>query len=254
MPIYSEMVPYADLILPGHHLSRALGLHLDARPADLRGRLAADAIRQPVVEPDRDVRPFQDVLIDLGVRLGLPGIRPMKTARPNIPAAMPTTSSITSATPGVGPLTGWRGEDGERFGKGDVNPDQLERYIENGCFHAHELPENQRFFKHANKDYLEWAKSVAFNGSTDPIVFELYSETLQRFRLAARGHGDIQPPDSHRAAHRDDFSTRCPSGIRRSKARSSKVNKYPLPCDHPAADAHVSFLGLAERLAPPDHG
>ena len=57
----------------------------------------------------------------------------------------------------------------------------------NGCFHVHELPENQRFFKHANKDYLEWAKSVAFNGSTDPIVFELYSETLQKFRLAARG-------------------------------------------------------------------
>src|SRR3546814_3094116 len=30
---------------------------------------AADSIRQPVVAPDRGVRPFQDVLIDLGVRL-----------------------------------------------------------------------------------------------------------------------------------------------------------------------------------------
>ena len=26
----------------------------------------ADAIRQPVVKPNRDVRPFQDVVIDLG--------------------------------------------------------------------------------------------------------------------------------------------------------------------------------------------
>ena len=35
---------------------------------------AADAIRWPVVQPDRDVRPFQSVLLDLGHRLGLPGI------------------------------------------------------------------------------------------------------------------------------------------------------------------------------------
>ena len=35
---------------------------------------AADAIRQPVVTPDRDVRPFQDVLIELGARLELPGL------------------------------------------------------------------------------------------------------------------------------------------------------------------------------------
>ena len=34
---------------------------------------AADAIRQPIIKPTRDVKPFQDVLIDLGARLGLPG-------------------------------------------------------------------------------------------------------------------------------------------------------------------------------------
>jgi hypothetical protein len=31
--------------------------------------MVADAIRWPVVEPDRDVRGFQTVLIDLGARL-----------------------------------------------------------------------------------------------------------------------------------------------------------------------------------------
>ena len=34
----------------------------------------ADAIRWPVFPPDRDVRGFQSVLIDLGARLGLPGM------------------------------------------------------------------------------------------------------------------------------------------------------------------------------------
>ena len=36
---------------------------------------AADSIRQPVVQPDRDVRPFQEVLLEIGVGLGLPGMK-----------------------------------------------------------------------------------------------------------------------------------------------------------------------------------
>ncbi len=32
-----------------------------------------------------------------------------------------------------------------------------------------------------------------------PIIFQLYSEEMQKFRLAARGHGAVQPPDDQRA-------------------------------------------------------
>ncbi len=46
---------------------------LDRPISDAEG--AGDAIRQPIVEPDRDVRPFQTVLLDLGARLGLSGLR-----------------------------------------------------------------------------------------------------------------------------------------------------------------------------------
>src|SRR5690606_6158620 len=35
-------------------------------------------------------------------------------------------------------------------------------------------------------------------GSTAPIVLQLYSEPLQKFRLAAQGHGAYQPPAEHR--------------------------------------------------------
>ncbi len=194
---YSETVPYADLILPDTtYLERWDCISMLDRPVS-EPDAAVDAIRQPVLQPDRDVRPFQTVLLDLGARLGLPGMTD-DDGQPKYPGGYADYIVNHERTPGVGPLVGWRGAEGQEFGKGDVNPEQLDRYIENGCFHVHELPENMRFFKHANKDYLEWAKSVAFNGSTDQIVFELYSETLQRFRLAARGHGDIQPPDSHR--------------------------------------------------------
>ncbi len=67
----SEMVHYADLILPDTtYLERWDCISLLDRPiSEADG--PADAIRQPVVEPDRDVRPFQTVLLDLGARLGL---------------------------------------------------------------------------------------------------------------------------------------------------------------------------------------
>src|SRR5258708_9626157 len=69
----SEMIAYADLILPDTtYLERWDCISFLDRP--ISGADApADAIRRPVVEPDRDVRAFQSVLIDLGARLKLPG-------------------------------------------------------------------------------------------------------------------------------------------------------------------------------------
>ena len=194
----SEMVAYADLILPDTtYLERYDCISLLDRPiSDPDG--PADAIRHPIVKPDRDVRGFQDVLIDLGGRLKLPGFT-TAAGQPKFPGGYPDYIVNHERAPGIGPLAGWRGTDGTKFGAGEVNPKQLERYIENGAFHVHHLPPEARYMKHANQAYLAFAKSVGFIGSTDPIIFQLYSEPLQKFRLAARGHGAIQPPDSHRS-------------------------------------------------------
>src|SRR5438132_13876150 len=69
---YSETVAYADLVLPDTtYLERWDCISLLDRPiGSVEG--PADSIRQPMIAPDRDVRPFQDVLIELGARLGLP--------------------------------------------------------------------------------------------------------------------------------------------------------------------------------------
>jgi anaerobic selenocysteine-containing dehydrogenase len=101
-------------------------------------------------------------------------------------------------TPGIGPLAGWRGEGGVASGRGAPNRDQLQRYIDNGGFWRHELADDQRYYKMANRSYLEFAVSMDFLAKPDPIVFQLYSEPLQRFRLAARGHGPVLPPESER--------------------------------------------------------
>ena len=41
--------------------------------------------------------------------------------------------------PGVGPLMGWRGN-GDEIGRGAPNPDQLQRYIDNGGFRPRAYP------------------------------------------------------------------------------------------------------------------
>jgi sulfite dehydrogenase (quinone) subunit SoeA len=194
----SEMVAYADLILPDTtYLERWDCISMLDRPIS-EPDVATDSIRQPVVPPDRDVRPFQTVLLDIGARLDLPGFVNDKGAA-KFPGGYADYIVNHERAPGLGSLAGFRGADGKSYGKGAPNPDQLKQYVENGCFYSHHLEPDQQFYKHANKGYLEWAKSVGFCGSADAITFQLYLEPLQTFRIAARGHGPIRPPAGHAA-------------------------------------------------------
>jgi anaerobic selenocysteine-containing dehydrogenase len=200
---FSEMVAYADLVLPDTtYLERWDCISLLDRPIS-NAEGPADAIRQPVLKPDRDVRPFQDVLIDLGARLKLPGFVD-ETGAPKYPGFYPDYIVNHERKPGIGPLAGWRGN-GTSHGAGAPNPGQLERYIENGCFWQHHLAPDQLYFKHANRAYLDWAKRVGFIDEAKPVILQLYSEPLQKFRLAAQGHGAVQPPETHRRRIAEHF-------------------------------------------------
>jgi anaerobic selenocysteine-containing dehydrogenase len=194
---YSETVGYADLILPDTtYLERWDCISLLDRPIG-SPEGPADSIRQPVLTPDRDVRPFQDVLLELGARLGLPAFVTADGA-PRYPGGYPDYIVNHERRPGIGPLAGWRGAEGDQPGRGAPNPKQLERYVANGCFWKHELPPETLFYKHANRAYLEAAVGLGMIDAAEPIVMQLYLEPLQRFRLAARGHGPVVPPETHR--------------------------------------------------------
>ncbi|MEL7490994.1 MAG: molybdopterin oxidoreductase family protein [Pseudomonadota bacterium] len=195
---YSEMVPYADLILPDTtFFERYDCISLLDRPIS-SAHGPADAIRYPVVKPDRDVRPFQDVLLNLGARLKFPGLVNDDGA-PKYPGGYSDYMVNHERAPGLGPLAGWRGEKGDQHGRGAPNAGQLDKYIANGSFWSHEFPANQQYFKCVNKDYLDYAHSMGWIPNTEPIIHQLYSEPVQKFRLAALGHGERQPPDRHRA-------------------------------------------------------
>ncbi len=192
----SEMVAYADLILPDTtYLERHDCISLLDRPIS-EPDAAGDAIRWPVVEPDRDVRGFQSVLLDLGARLGLPGmVNPDGTAKFKDYADYIVTHI---RRPGVGPLIGFRG-DGTAEGRGEANPDQLARYIENGGFYQAHVPEGAQYYKPWNAAYQDWAVATSFYETPQPYLFSIWSEPMRKFQLAAEGQGFLQPPDHLRA-------------------------------------------------------
>ncbi len=196
----SEMVAFADLVLPDTtYLERHDCISLLDRPIS-EPDAAGDAIRWPVVEPDRPghagVRGFQSVLLDLGARLRLPGM----VASDGAPAYRDYADYMTrhQRRPGVGPLAGWRGPDGAAEGRGEPNPDQIERYKENGGFWQAHVPPEAAFYKPFNAAYQDWAVRTGLIDAPLPYLYQLYSEPLARFRAAALGKGDVQPPEALR--------------------------------------------------------
>ncbi|WP_397541873.1 molybdopterin oxidoreductase family protein [Roseovarius salis] len=194
----SEMVAYADLVLPDTtYLERHDCISLLDRPI-CEPDAAADAIRWPVVEPDRDVRGFQTVLIQLANKLGLPGF----TGEDGNAKYADYADYITNheRKPGIGPLAGWRsGKGGLTHGRGAPNPAQLNSYIANGGFFLKHIPDDAAYMKPWNMAYQKWAVDLGLYDTPQPYVFDLYVEPMRKFQLAAEGHGTRQPPDHLRA-------------------------------------------------------
>ncbi len=200
----SEMVAYADLVLPdATYLERHDCISLLDRPiCEADG--AADAIRWPVIEPDRDVRGFQSVLCDLGARLGLPNFTNEDGSQKFADYADYIVNH--ERKPGIGPLAGFRGKDGDEFGRGEPNPDQLNKYIENGGFAISHIDEGASYYKPWNMAYQDWAVKTGLFDAPSPYLFQLYVEPMRKFQLAAEGHGERQPPEHLRERIREGMN------------------------------------------------
>jgi len=192
----SEMVAYADLILPDTtYMERHDCISLLDRPIS-EPDAAGDSIRWPVTDPDRDVRGFQSVLLDLGARLGLPAM----VTEEGKPRFRDYADYIVThqRRPGVGPLIGYRGADGSKEGRGEPNPGQMDAYIAAGGFYQAHVPPEARYYKPWNAAYQDWAVATSFYEAPQPYLFNIWSEPMRRFQLAAEGHGNVQPPEAMR--------------------------------------------------------
>jgi len=220
----SEMVAYADLILPDTtYLERHDCISLLDRPICEADALA-DAIRWPVIEPDRDVRGFQSVLCELGAKLNLPAFTNEDGSQKYADYADYIVNH--ERRPGIGPLAGWRmGDKGLTSGRGGVNEGQLDNYIANGGFFVEHIPEGANYYKPWNSAYQDWAVKMGLFDSPQPYLFSLYVEPLRRFQLAAEGHGKRQPPDHLRQRIKDTMD---PLPIWYDPAPDNKVDDYPI--------------------------
>ena len=219
----SEMVAYADLIFPdATYLERHDCISLLDRPI-CEADAAADAIRWPVIEPDRDVRGFQSVLCELGAKLNLPAFVNEDGSQKYADYGDYIVNHIRK--PGIGPLAGFRGKDGDQVGRGDANPDQLDKYIENGGFFVEHIEKGANYYKPWNKAYQDWAVGMGLYDTPQPYLFNLYVEPMRKFQLAAEGHGDRQPPDHLRERIKEKMD---PLPIWYSNEEENKGDEYPI--------------------------
>jgi len=224
----SEMVAYADLVLPDTtYLERHDVMSMLDRPiSEFDGPV--DSVRIPVVPPTGDCKPFQEVLIELGSRLKLPAFTKPDGTRKYRDYPEFVINFETEPGSGIGFLAGWRGKGGEKFMKGEPNPNQWEMYEKNNCVYQYHLPKSYQYMRNWNQGYLTWAQDHRLTRYNEPINIHIYSEVLQKFRLAAQGkRKGKQPPDHLRKRVEEHFNP-LPFYSEPLESQLTDKRKYPL--------------------------
>ncbi|MCW9024789.1 MAG: molybdopterin oxidoreductase family protein [Gammaproteobacteria bacterium] len=224
----SEMVAYADLVLPDTtYLERHDVMSMLDRPiSEFDG--PADSVRIPVVPPKGGCKPFQEVLIELGTRLKLPAFVNEKGERKYRDYPDFITNYEVEPGSGIGFLAGWRGKGGEKFMKGEPNPSQWEMYEKNNCVFHYELPKSYQYMRNWNRGYLKWAQEHRLTRFEEPINIHIYSEVLQKFRLAAQGKRPGKQPPEHLRKRIETHFDPLPFYSEPLESQLSDKHKYPL--------------------------
>ncbi|MFZ5555395.1 MAG: sulfite dehydrogenase subunit SoeA [Pseudomonadota bacterium] len=224
----SEMVAYADLVLPDTtYLERHDVMSMLDRPiSEFDGPV--DAVRIPVVPPKGQCKPFQEVLIELGSRLKLPAFSNPDGSRKYRDYPDFIVNYETEPGSGIGFLAGWRGKGGERFMRGEPNPRQWEMYAKNNCIFHYELAPSYQYMRNWNKGYLEWAQRARIIRYSDPVILHVYSEVLQKFRLAAEGKWPGRQPPAHLRERIRTYFDPLPFYYEPLETQLTDTQKYPL--------------------------
>jgi anaerobic selenocysteine-containing dehydrogenase len=224
----SEMVAFADLVLPDTtYLERHDVMSMLDRPiSEFDGPV--DSVRIPVVPPKGECKPFQEVLIELGSRLRLPSFVNADGTRKYRDYPDFVVNYETEPGSGIGFLAGWRGKGGEKFMKGEPNPNQWQMYERNNCVFQYEMPRSYQYMRNWNKGYLEWAQRHRLIRYAEPILVHVYSEVLQQFRLAAQGRTQTKQPPDRLRRRIETFFDPLPFYYEPLEAQVNDTRKYPL--------------------------
>ncbi len=224
----SEMVAFADLVLPDTtYLERHDVMSMLDRPiSEFDGPV--DAVRIPVVPPKGECKPFQEVLVELASRLKLPAFVNADGSRKFRDYPDFIVNYETEPGSGIGFLAGWRGKGGEKFMRGEPNPRQWEMYAKNNCVFHYKLPPSYQYMRNWNKGYLEWAQRARIIRYSDPVLIHLYSEVLQKFRLAAQGKWPGRKPPAHLKKRIETYFDPLPFYYEPLEVQVTDTRRYPL--------------------------
>jgi len=224
----SEMVAFADLVLPDTtYLERHDVMSMLDRPiSEFDGPV--DSVRIPVVPPKGECKPFQEVLIELASRLGLPAFVDGEGRRKYRDYPEFIVRHETEPGSGIGFLAGWRGADGSKSLLGEPNPKQWEMYEKNDCVFHYPLPPSYAYMRNWNRGYMEWAQRMRLRRYGEPILVHLYSEVLQKFRLAAQGRWPGRRPPAGLAARVERYFDPLPFWYAPLEAQVTDAERYPL--------------------------
>ncbi|HQT26841.1 MAG TPA: molybdopterin oxidoreductase family protein, partial [Burkholderiales bacterium] len=89
-------------------------------------------------------------------------------------------------------------------------------------------PRSYQFMRNWNKGYLDWSQRNRITRYSEPILIHLYSEVLQKFRLAAQGRGITRKPPARHAKRIERYFDPLPFYYEPLEAQMSDKGKYPL--------------------------
>nr|WP_321909506.1 molybdopterin oxidoreductase family protein [Paraburkholderia sp. J11-2] len=224
----SEMTAFADLILPDTtYLERHDAMSMLDRPiSEFDGPV--DSVRVPVLERTGECRPFQEVLVELGSRLKLPAFTTAEGERKYKDYPDFIVNFQTAPDSGVGFLIGWRGKDGDKALVGEPNPRQWEEYAKHNCVFHYTLPEELQYMRGVNGPYLQFAVEKGFRKFAEPILIQLYSDVMQKFRLAAQGKTDARQPPEHLRERVERYFDPLPFWYAPLELATTDLERYPL--------------------------
>ena len=101
-------------------------------------------------------------------------------------------------------------------------------YAQNHCVYHHELPKSYQYMRNWNKGYLHWARAHGLIRYADPIGLNLYSEVLQRFRLAAQGKRPGRQPPARLAQRVATYCDPLPFYYEPLESGLVDTQRYPL--------------------------
>jgi anaerobic selenocysteine-containing dehydrogenase len=101
-------------------------------------------------------------------------------------------------------------------------------YAQNDCVFHHKLPLSYQYMRNWNRGYMQWAQRARIRRLGDPILCHLYSEVLQKFRLAAQGRWPGKKPPAHLAGRVATYFDPLPFYYEPLEAQVTDTRRYPL--------------------------